>query len=46
MPTALAYGATGARNPDENTWFLIPPNTGLVFELQVLNVRRASFAQY
>ena len=39
MPTALAYGATGVRDPDDNTRFLIPPNTELVFELQVLNVR-------
>ena len=39
VPAALAYGATGVRDPDDNTRFLIPPNTELVFELQVLNVR-------
>ena len=39
VPAALAYGAIGVRDPDDDTRYLIPPNTDLVFELQVLSVR-------
>ncbi|GAA3978149.1 hypothetical protein GCM10022407_24190 [Hymenobacter antarcticus] len=39
IPAALAYGATGVRDPDDDTRYLIPPNTELVFELQVVSVR-------
>ncbi|MCC3151460.1 FKBP-type peptidyl-prolyl cis-trans isomerase [Hymenobacter sp. BT770] len=39
IPAALAYGATGVRDPDDESRYLIPPNTELVFELQVLSVR-------
>ena len=39
IPAALAYGATGVRDPDDYTSYLIPPNTALVFELQVVSVR-------
>ena len=39
VPAGLAYGATGAYDPDDNTRYLIPPNTELVFELQILSVR-------
>ena len=39
IPAALAYGATGVRDPDDDTRYLIPPNTALVFELQVVSVR-------
>ena len=39
IPAALAYGATGVRDPDDYTRYLIPPNTALVFELQVVSVR-------
>ena len=39
IPAALAYGATGVRDPDDDTRYLIPPNTTLVFELQVVSVR-------
>ena len=39
VPAALAYGATGLRDPDDDTHYLIPPNTDLVFELQILSVR-------
>lgn len=39
VPAALAYGVTGVRDPDDDTRYLIPPNTNLVFELQVLSVR-------
>ncbi len=39
VPAALAYGATGVRDPDDETRYVIPPNTELVFELQVLSVR-------
>ncbi|MBF9224193.1 FKBP-type peptidyl-prolyl cis-trans isomerase [Hymenobacter ruricola] len=39
IPAALAYGAKGVRHPDDDTRFLIPPDTELVFELQVLGVR-------
>ena len=39
IPAALAYGATGVRDPDDDSRYLIPPNTELVFELEVLSVR-------
>ena len=39
VPAALAYGATGVRSPDDETAFLIPPNTVLVFELHIISVR-------
>ena len=39
VPAGLAYGVTGAYDPDDNTRYLIPPNTELVFELQILSVR-------
>ena len=39
IPSALAYGAAGVRDPDDDTRYLIPPDTDLVFELQVLSVR-------
>lgn len=39
VPAALAYGAAGVRDPDNESQYLIPPNTELVFELQVLSVR-------
>lgn len=39
IPAALAYGATGVRDPDDESRYVIPPNTELVFELHVLSVR-------
>ena len=39
LPAALAYGATGVRDPDDASRYLIPPNTELVFELQVISIR-------
>lgn len=39
IPAAMAYGATGVLDPDDYTRYLIPPNTELVFELQVVSVR-------
>jgi FKBP-type peptidyl-prolyl cis-trans isomerase len=39
VPAALAYGAAGVRNPDDESRFLIPPNTELMFELQIVSVR-------
>ncbi|UOQ97484.1 FKBP-type peptidyl-prolyl cis-trans isomerase [Hymenobacter sp. 5317J-9] len=39
IPAALAYGAKGVRHPDDDSRYLIPPDTELVFELQVLSVR-------
>ena len=39
IPAALAYGSTGVRDPDDESRYLIPPNTELVFELQVLSAR-------
>lgn len=40
IPAALAYGAKGVRDPDDDTRFLIPPNTDLVFELEMVKVNR------
>ncbi|QNE38123.1 hypothetical protein F1C16_00410 [Hymenobacter sp. NBH84] len=39
IPAALAYGAKGARDPDDDSRYLIPPNTDLVFDLTVVKVR-------
>ncbi|MDB5270482.1 MAG: hypothetical protein JWP58_3522 [Hymenobacter sp.] len=39
IPAALAYGAAGVRDPEDESRYLIPPNTDLVFELQVMSVR-------
>ena len=39
IPAALAYGTTGVRDPDDESRYVIPPNTDLVFELQVMSVR-------
>jgi FKBP-type peptidyl-prolyl cis-trans isomerase len=39
IPAALAYGATGVRDPDDETRFIIPPNTELIFELVIVSVR-------
>lgn len=39
IPATLAYGAKGVRNPDDDSRFIIPPNTELVFELLVISVR-------
>ncbi len=39
IPAALAYGAAGVRDPDDDSRFVIPPDTELLFELQVLSVR-------
>ena len=39
VPAALAYGPAGVRDPDDERRYLIPPNTALVFELQVVSVR-------
>ncbi|WP_216690284.1 FKBP-type peptidyl-prolyl cis-trans isomerase [Hymenobacter siberiensis] len=39
IPAALAYGAAGVRDPDDESHYLIPPDTDLVFELQVMSVR-------
>lgn len=39
IPAALAYGANGVRDPDDESRYLIPPDTELVFELEVLSVR-------
>lgn len=39
IPAALAYGAQGARDPDDDSRYTIPPNTDLVFELTVVKVK-------
>ena len=39
IPAALAYGAKGVRHPDDDSRYLIPPDTELVFELELLSVR-------
>lgn len=37
IPARLAYGAQGAKGPDDN--YIIPPNTDLVFMLELLSAR-------
>lgn len=39
IPAGLAYGAKGVPDPDDDTHFLIPPNTELLFEILVVSVR-------
>ena len=39
IPSALAYGSQGARDPDDDTRYIIPPNTDLAFELTVVKVK-------
>lgn len=39
IPAALAYGAKGVTDPDDETHFIIPPNTELLFEILVVSVR-------
>ena len=39
IPAALAYGTKGVRDPDDDTRFVIPPDTELLFELLVVSVR-------
>ncbi|GAB3579443.1 hypothetical protein GCM10027345_19560 [Hymenobacter daeguensis] len=39
IPAALAYGAKGVPDPDDETRFVIPPNTELLFEILVVSVR-------
>jgi FKBP-type peptidyl-prolyl cis-trans isomerase len=39
IPAALAYGTTGVVNPDDDSKFTVPPNTNLIFELEIVKVR-------
>ena len=38
IPAEMAYGTQGYRHPDDESRYLIPPNTELVFELYVVGV--------
>jgi FKBP-type peptidyl-prolyl cis-trans isomerase len=38
IPAHLAYGSKGARDPDDELRFRIPPNTDLIFELEIVRV--------
>lgn len=40
IPAALAYGSKGVRDPDEDTRFLIPPGSDLVFEMEIIKVNK------
>ncbi|WP_345236599.1 FKBP-type peptidyl-prolyl cis-trans isomerase [Hymenobacter saemangeumensis] len=39
IPASLAYGEKGVRDPDDDSRYLIPPNTELMFELHLISVR-------
>jgi FKBP-type peptidyl-prolyl cis-trans isomerase len=39
IPAALAYGAKGVPDPEDDSRFLIPPNTELLFEILVVSSR-------
>lgn len=39
IPAALAYGAKGVRNPDNEATYLIPPNTNLLFDITVVKIK-------
>jgi FKBP-type peptidyl-prolyl cis-trans isomerase len=38
IPAALAYGAKGARDPDDDSRYRVPPDTDLIFELEIVRV--------
>ncbi|WP_078062756.1 FKBP-type peptidyl-prolyl cis-trans isomerase [Solirubrum puertoriconensis] len=38
IPAELAYGAKGARDPDDDSKYRVPPNTDLVFELEIVRI--------
>ncbi|RAK62251.1 FKBP-type peptidyl-prolyl cis-trans isomerase [Hymenobacter edaphi] len=38
IPARLAYGAEGQRDPDDASQYRIPPDTDLVFELEIVRV--------
>ena len=40
IPAALAYGAKGVRDPDDQRRYLIPPKTDLIFELEMVKVSK------
>ncbi|GAB3229650.1 FKBP-type peptidyl-prolyl cis-trans isomerase [Hymenobacter seoulensis] len=39
IPAKLGYGSKGQRDPDDEKRFLIPPNSDLVFELEVVKIK-------
>jgi len=39
IPAALAYGHNGNRDPDDESRYLIPPDTDLEFELEVVRIK-------
>ncbi len=39
VPPSLAYGTTGYRNPDNESTYLIPPNTTLIYEIWLLDFK-------
>ncbi|KAA9325306.1 FKBP-type peptidyl-prolyl cis-trans isomerase [Hymenobacter busanensis] len=38
VPAALAYGPLGQRDPDNDREYRVPPNTDLLFELEIVRV--------
>ena len=39
IPAALGYAAKGVHDPDDDTRYIVPPGTDLVFEVVVVGVR-------
>jgi FKBP-type peptidyl-prolyl cis-trans isomerase FkpA len=39
IPAQLAYAAKGVRDPDDDRRYLVPPQTDLVFEVEILRVK-------
>lgn len=39
IPARLAYAARGVPDPDHEGRYLIPPNTDLIFDLEVVSIR-------
>jgi len=39
IPASLAYGHKGTRDPDDDNSFLIPPDTDLEFDLEVVKIK-------
>ncbi|GAA4009981.1 FKBP-type peptidyl-prolyl cis-trans isomerase [Hymenobacter fastidiosus] len=39
IPARQAYGSSGVRDPDNESRYLIPPDSQLIFELEVVRIR-------
>jgi FKBP-type peptidyl-prolyl cis-trans isomerase len=40
VPSDLAYGGKGVKNPDDPTTYIIPPDEDLIFEIELAEVEK------